>query len=229
MSDEVIELASFFPSKTHDTATDQYIAHHLNSIDRCIKNKLYSSAYSHLHLLYMTYIYIQLLRISTDMEKEFTFCWIGFPSQEKEFLTKPKSPFSFSEVNERTVFRFFRLIEFDDATIGDIARPIDMRNTRLHAKGDLFCDTEEEFSVELTAYVSRMKKVENKQFNYLNKIYKGVIESFQDPETRTFDYSPTLDDIESNLIEQYLTSSHQLTKLAHNRTDPLSIFIRDNY
>ena len=51
-------------------------------------------------------------------------------------MNAQKSPFAFSILNEKTVFRFFRLLDFDDATIGMISSCIKARNTIAHASGE---------------------------------------------------------------------------------------------
>gem|GEM_PF-5736299 len=51
-------------------------------------------------------------------------------------MNAQKSPFAFSILNEKTVFRFFRLLDFDDATIGMISTCVKTRNTIAHASGE---------------------------------------------------------------------------------------------
>ncbi len=91
--EDVYNLDKYFPSGLGVEQLDEYVGHHLASITSCIENQLNSSAYSHLHLLYMAFVYIQLLRIAREKEKEFEYRWIGFPAEEKNFIVKPKSPF----------------------------------------------------------------------------------------------------------------------------------------
>ena len=122
--EEVYELSRFFPQGTTDESLNSYIDHHLASVSRCIDNELYSSAYSHLHLLYMSFIYIQLLRIAKEREEEIKYARIGFPRQERDYSDSPTSPFSFSLVNETAVFRFFRLVGLADSDTGNIAKPV---------------------------------------------------------------------------------------------------------
>lgn len=219
--DSVYELASLLPFRTGLANVDEYLAHHYQCMTSCVEQELYSSAFSHLHLLYMTYVYIQLLRIAQDKEykKAFEYCWIGFPTQEKSFLKDPDSPFSFSPLNEKSVFRFFRLLGFDDATVGDIAKPVDDRNDKLHAAGAIFCSAEDEFEIEIQKYINRIKRIDVSQQKFLRNIYKSLIKTYDE------DYEIAQDDINTNFIEQYSLSESQLIGLAHNRTDKISIFI----
>lgn len=168
----------------------------------------------------MAFIYIQLLRIAREKKKEFEYGWIGFPSQEQDFLKNPTSPFSFAPVNEKSVFRFFRLVGFNDADIGNIASLIRTRNDRLHASGRLHCATLEEFSGEVAQYVGRMKLVIKNQFDFLNEIYAGLIVTYDE------DYEFTGDDLESNFTDQYFFSEYELGELSNGKKDKVSQFIQ---
>lgn len=218
--EDTYEFGRFFPYGTTDDTLNKYIEHHIVSLNSCVENELYSSAYSHLHLLYMAFIYIQLLRIAREKKKEFEYGWIGFPSQEQDFLKNPTSPFSFAPVNEKSVFRFFRLVGFNDADIGNIASLIRTRNDRLHASGRLHCATLEEFSGEVAQYVGRMKLVIKNQFDFLNEIYAGLIVTYDE------DYEFTGDDLESNFTDQYFFSEYELGELSNGKKDKVSQFIQ---
>ena len=221
--EEIYDLGRFFPYGTSDDNLNQYIGHHLASATKCVESELFSSAYSHIHLLYMAFIYIQLLRIAKEKEREFEYSWIGFPGQEKDFLKDPTSPFSFALINEKTVFRFFRLVGFDDASIGDIAHMIKIRNERMHATGKIYCSSVDEFEVELATYTKRMKLVLKNQQSFLVDIYAGLLDTFDE------DYTFTQDDLENNYIDQYLFSEYELTVLAKNRQDKISRYISELY
>lgn len=219
----VYKLGKFFPARTSISLLDQYLSHHLSSVMNCVENELYSSAYSHLHLLYMSFTYIQLLRIAKEKEQEFNYGWIGFPGQEKDYLKDPASPFSFSKVREQTVFRFFRLINLNDADIGNIAKPVDIRNKQMHASGVIYCADAESFEKELAGYINRMKLVIEKEMPLLQNIYKGLLDTYDD------EYKFMQDDLESNYQDQYMFSEYELILLARNRRDKVSVFIQQSY
>lgn len=220
---DVYEFEILLPLQSNDTSINAYVGHHYSCMVKCYDNQLYSSAYSHLHLLYMSYVYVQLLRIAKEMQQEFDFCWIGFPNQEKDFLKNPTSPFSFALINEKPVFRFFRLVGFDSQLLGEISKPVMTRNDRLHAKGDLFCDTENEFLDELSVYSGLIIKIDENQNTFLSKIYDEVVNDF------SVDYEISIDDIELSLLGQLSLSMHQIRALAENRRDSLSTYIKVNY
>lgn len=218
--EEIYKLQTFFPLVIDDTKVKDYLSHHLSHLQKCYENKLYSSAYPHLHILYMTFVYFQLLRIAKEKENEFKFCWIGLSSEEKEFLNKPTYPFSFSKVKEKSVFRFFRLIDFDDGTIGDLSSLVNDRNKTLHSTGDIFCANEDEFIKKYNDYLRKMTDIIHKQNIFLTGIYQSIIDTFE------LDYKPDNDDVSLSFGS---FSEFELKLLAENKFDQISVFIVENY
>jgi hypothetical protein len=64
--DEIYTLSQYFPLSSSDPTLEKYLDHHLGACLKCSENELYSSAYSHLHILYMIFVYVQLLRIAKE-------------------------------------------------------------------------------------------------------------------------------------------------------------------
>ncbi len=221
--DRVYEIADYFPRHISDTTLRNYVEHHVASLVKCVENELYSSAYSHMHLLYMAFIYLQILRISQLKEAEFRLCWIGFPVQEKDFLREPTSPFSFSSVNEKSVFRFFRLIGFEDGDVGDLSSIVKTRNDRLHASGVLFCENEEQFETEMNKYLEKMNTTIIKQADFLSKVYDEVINTYDE------EFIMNDDEIETSFEDRYYFSPTELKLLSNGRQDRASLYIVGSY
>ena len=221
--EEVQSLSQYFPLNIPDETLSKYVGHHLNNINKCVENELYSSAYSHLHLLYMAFVYIQLLRIAREKKEQFELCWIGFPNEEKDYLREPSSPFSFSNVKEKTVFRFFRLVGFDDGCIGDISQLVNKRNDRLHASGNIYCETLDDFLIEYKIYVQKIEMIINKQNNFLQEIYNSLVTTYDK------DYEVMADDIEINFANQYYFSENEMKALSLGKADVISTYIIANF
>lgn len=139
MIDNSNDIIRFLPIQIGDEGIIKYIRYHADNLDKSIKHNIESGIFFHVHILYMTFIYFQLLRISKEKHKEFRFSWI-LSSQEREFFKNPSSPFSFAPINEKTVFKFFRLLDFDDGFIGDISACVNERNDMSHATGVTISD-----------------------------------------------------------------------------------------
>ncbi len=219
--EELYTFSKYFPLKVSEPNLSKYIEHHLDHLINCGENGFYSSAFLHLHIVYMIFVYIQLLRIAKEKSQEFEFCWIGFPSQEKEFLKKPSSPFSFSMINEKTVFRFFRLVGFDDGSIGDISGIVNKRNKHLHANGNIFFKRKEDFVAEIELYESKFQCIIKKQRSFLESIYNSLIENYEEG------YMITFDELEYDFANQYFFSEYELKFLAEEKNDRVSAFINN--
>ena len=188
---EIHTLLQYFPMSIAASDLKKYLHHHFEHFIKCSENELYSSAYSHLHILYMIFVYIQLIRIANEKSQEFNLCWVGFPKQEQDFLKDPTSPFSFSKVQEKTVFRFFRLVGFDDGTTADISELVNKRNNHLHANGKIFFEQLEDFEREVGIYLKKMQAIVEKQKKFLETIYLSLIENYED------DFEITEDEIKN--------------------------------
>lgn len=220
--EELYKLASYFPYSFSDSTLKKYFEHHYKACYKCAENNLYSSAYSHLHILYMTFVYVQLLRISKEKSREFKLCWIGFPQQEKDFLRDTESVFSFSKIQEKSVFRFFRIIGFDDGVIGDISSLVNKRNNHLHANGRLFFENVGDFENEIEQYYKKIETIISKQKDFLKELYNIIIGGFET------DFEITEDVIKADFAEQYYFSKYEL-KLLKDKDDIVSQFIKDNW
>lgn len=218
--DEIYEISEYYPIRISDGELRSYLNHHITHLQSCYDKALFSSAYPHLHILYMIFVYFQLIRIAREKKKEFELCWIGFPSQEKSFLENPTHPLSFSRVNEKSVFRFFRLVGFDDGTIGDISALVSKRNECMHAAGKIHCHDMSEFEKELNEYGRRMRVIIDKQKLFLQGLYENNLSQFDQ------DYQITQDDIELNYGE---FSLFELRILARGKTDQVSSHLNSEY
>lgn len=219
MSDEIIEFWGYFPIQIEPELRG-YVDHHIGHLQKCCENGLYSSGYPHLHIIYMTFVYFQLLRIAKEKREVFQYSWIGFGQQEKEFLKNPEHPLSFSPINEKTVFRFFRLIDFDDGTIADLSALVNERNENHHAKGNITCKTEVDFDKKVAEYLRRMDDILEKQKDFLAAIYAQVCSSFGE------DYEMTSDDV---VLSFGAFSGFELKILVRNKNDAVSKYIYEKY
>lgn len=221
MNDELFEFRKFYPISINDLNLRAYIDHHLSHLQKCYENSLYSSSYPHLHILYMAFVYFQLFRIAKDKKIFFKHSLIGFLDVEKKILDKEfSSPLSFCHVNEKPVFRFFRLVDFDDSTIDNLASPIKVRNDNLHASGKIICQTEDEFEKQFALYKSKMTLIIKKQNSFLTKTYKEIIKTLGE------DYTLTNDDVELYFGS---FSSLELEILSKSKNDFASRYIYQEF
>lgn len=218
------EITQFLPMKVEDQHVAQYISYHIKKLDESIEHKIETWVFLHTHILYMTFIYIQLLRISKFKEREFKYSRIGLPSNEKDFAKTELSPFSFSGINEKTVFRFFRLLDFDDWMIGDISACVNERNKLLHATGNNF----ENLDQKIGKYITNIENIINKSKYFIQELYQWFIND--NPTLSEEWYKITYDDLETNLFLPYYISEYESKKLVkRNEEDKITKELKDNF
>ena len=223
--DEVFNLSQYFPLSISDPTLEKYINHHLGSCIKCTENELYSSAYSHLHILYMTFIYIQLFRIAQNKEREEEF--VNFlqdfktKNGAKDLKKEVKHPFELSLANEKSIFDFFYILGFEYKFVKDISEVVKTRNDHLHANGKLFFETSEDFENEVEIYINNMQTIIKKQSDFLGNVYQTLISGYEEG------FEITNDEIETNFADSYYFSEYELKLLADGKSDIVSKFIID--
>lgn len=90
------------------------------------------------HMLYMSYVYFSVWQIKQAQPDDFAKSIIFMKKEEEAGLIKASSPFSFSEINERTIFKFLRLAGCENQHIGKFQKLVDQRNEIAHPNGNIF-------------------------------------------------------------------------------------------
>lgn len=216
MNEEVAGIADYLPMKSRDQRVEKLVDHHLNHLFRCVENELFSSSLIHLHILYMVFIYVQVQRIANANLDAFRYSLIGFSREEKDLLKEPDYPLLLALINEKTVFRFFRLINVDDGTIGMASGPVDARNKHFHASEDIACETEDQFELIFNGYIRNMDKLLSYEKQTIVNAFIGL------PNYKRLNqrgYTITRDDLELGVTLPGYFSRKELTlAVAGNRT-----------
>jgi hypothetical protein len=225
MEEEIKFVRQYLPVVSNYVQLGEFIEYHYSHLEGCVKNGLYTSSLTHLHILYMVFVYIHIFRIADKNRESFKNSLVGFPREEKELLKEPDFPLILSVINEKTVFRFFRLNNFSEQLIGEIATPVKTRNECLHANGMIVCDSEDKFELELKSYISKMDKINAGNTNILNSLYEHyALDSLMLDE----EYELTTDDIETNILLGAGFSLEELRLMVSGREDSVSKFIAEN-
>ncbi len=180
----VYELRAYFPIMIKNESETNYINSHFELLEKCVKDNLFQDAFLHLHILYMSFVYFQLFRIKKVKDRDFNFGCIGF-AREKEALENATSPFTFAVINEKSIFHFFRLVGFDDSSIGSIAKCVEKRNDFAHANGIISFSNEDEFTETLDEYLRNFDNIVRKQSSFLI----GLFDEFNKMKPSDFQYT----------------------------------------
>ncbi len=225
--EEVYNFAKYFPISIADTTLEEYFEHHLNALLKCCENQLFSSAYFHLHVLYMVFIYVHLFRIAKSKERESDFNQyiqdFKTKTNSKDLKIKIEHPFMFAVANEKAIFDFFYILWFEYKRIKEISELVNIRNEQLHANGELFFKKQEDFEIIFDKYIEKMIMIIAKQKIFLWAIYDDLVQNYE------LWFEMTQDEIETNFAAQYFFSENELKLLAQDKNDIVSKFIAENF
>jgi hypothetical protein len=130
------EILDYLPISAVDKEdVSLYVQNITNLILVNYRYEQYQFAYFGLHLLYMTYIYFTVWKISKvipDRYRDATIFARAYNSRGLDFLNI-KSIFQYSLVPEKELPKIFRLIGLDGGQLGNISGLVDTRNDMAHA------------------------------------------------------------------------------------------------
>ncbi|HBM66134.1 hypothetical protein LZ639_03065 [Pseudomonas stutzeri] len=134
--DAALEIHNYLPLAYPSASEGEYIGFVWEAFESNYVAGKYQFAMLAFHMLYMSYVYFSVWQIKQAKPEAFTHAML-FQQKEKELLTA-SSPFTFSEVNERSIFKFLRLAGCENQHIGKFQRLVDQRNEIAHPNGNIF-------------------------------------------------------------------------------------------
>ena len=76
MIESSLDITRFLPINSGDKSISDYIQYHTEHLDKSIEHGIETGVFFHVHILYMVFVYFQLLRISQIKTQEFKYSWI---------------------------------------------------------------------------------------------------------------------------------------------------------
>ena len=146
MIEEAGELEAFLPQSFRTTKERDYVRFLWDAFNTNTEHGKFQFAFLAYHMLVMSFVYFNIWQIKLIRKEQFENAMVGFSKDIEKNLIEATSPFVFSTVNERSVLRFLKLIQCDNAKIGTYAKLVDERNDTAHANGNIFFNTEDELS-----------------------------------------------------------------------------------
>lgn len=134
--DAALEIHEYLPLAYPSAGEGEYIRFVWEAFESNYVAGKYQFAMLAFHMLYMSYVYFSVWQIKQAKPEAFTHAML-FQQKEKELLAA-SSPFTFSEVNERSIFKFLRLTGCENQHIGKFQKLVDQRNEIAHPNGNIF-------------------------------------------------------------------------------------------
>lgn len=206
---DIIDYLPINPEDEKDIVS--YISNLSEAIILNYQNKQFQFAYFGIHLLYMTYIYCTVSKVSTVCRKRYLYVGaFAKPYSGKIFdIEKIKSIFDYSSISEVEIGKFFKSIDIDPDYIKTIKEIVKFRNSMAHASGKFEINTEEEFNDRVNAIFISMSNIQTTLIPYIQKWYCSIIDKFSKGEY-TNEYSDAKDLIEAIIIQEFNISKIEL-------------------
>jgi hypothetical protein len=195
--EEAAELGNYLPLSFKTPKEQEYVAFLWDAFETNYAHGNYQFAFLAYHMLAMSFVYFNIWQIKQTEPADFAKGLIGFAKDEKDLLAAT-SPFVFSAVNERTVLRFLKLIDCDNAKIGTYAKLVDDRNDTAHPNGNIFFSTQGALDTKITEILRVVAEIQRHSKPVIEHCYREFLLQSWAPEER--EYADAADQIREVLI-----------------------------
>ena len=209
------ELVDYLPRSFKTPNEEDYIAFLWDAFETNYQAGKYQFAFLPYHMLTMSFIYVVIWQIRKNESEDFKKATIGFGKNVEDDLNKGDSPFHFSKISERSVLRILKLINCDNAKIGNYAKLVDDRNETAHANGNIFFKDQDALDIKINQILRIVEEIQTHSTTVIQKCYKTFLIRSYDEQEREY-YDP-VDQIQEVLIHGNFMSQKDIeTCLAFN-------------
>lgn len=174
---DIINYLPIDPIDEEDVIT--YIENITNLITVNYKYGQYQFAYFGLHLLYMTYIYCTVWKISRILPERYSDAVVfarTYSNREKDMdIDNIGTIFQYSLIPEKDISKIFKIIDLDKSQISNVGILVDVRNEMAHASGKFEILTEDNFSVKANTILNSIRNIHNRMDKQIRKWFKQIL------------------------------------------------------
>ncbi|HEH9402026.1 TPA: hypothetical protein SIA35_004138 [Aeromonas sobria] len=200
--DTALEVHDYLPLSYPSEGEADYIIFVWEAFQSNYEAGKYQFAMLAFHMLYMSYVYFSVWQIKQAKPEAFTHA-VLFQQKEKELLTA-SSPFTFSEVNERSIFKFLRLAGCENQHIGKFQKLVDQRNEIAHPNGNIFFSDQEAADKRIEEVMQQIRGIQIHMKTVLHICMLQFLRDSANPEER--EIADSKDHVEMNfLLKHYLS------------------------
>jgi hypothetical protein len=175
MIEDAQDILNYLPSYYYSEKEQEYLAFLWDTFTCNYENEKYQFAFIAYHMLFMMYVYFSIWKIKEMRNDCFHKALIGFGKDIESKFLNAVTPFSFSELSERNILRFFKLIGFDNAKIGDWAKIVDQRNDVAHSNGNIFFSLQEQLDDQISQILGCIKEMQKNMKLILYEIFSDAL------------------------------------------------------
>jgi hypothetical protein len=206
MIEEAARLEAYLPLSYRTPKERDYIRFLWEAFDTNVEHGKYQFAFLAYHMLVMSFVYFNIWQIRLIRPGPFETAMVGFSKDMEKDLMGATSPFVFSAVGEKSVLRFLKLIQCDNAKIGTYAKLVDERNGTAHANGNISFNSEDQLARKVRDVLRTVEEIQRHSAPAIGEGYKDFLIASQDPETRQ--HTDDEEQIEEVLVKElYMSAS----------------------
>lgn len=200
--DAALEIHDYLPLAYPSAGEGEYIRFVWEAFESNYEAGKYQFAMLAFHMLYMSYVYFSVWQIKQAQPEAFTHA-VLFQQKEKELLTA-SSPFTFSEVNERSIFKFLRLAGCENQHIGKFQKLVDQRNEIAHPNGNIFFSDQATADQRIEEVMQQIRGIQNHMPSVLHACLLQFLRDSANPDEREIADSEV--HVEMNFLHKHYLS-----------------------
>ena len=201
-------IFEYLPIKFKSEKDQEYIHFLWDAFQSNYESGKYQFAYLAYHMLFMSFIYFTIWKVKNNLSEDFQKALIGFQSETEKIFEKATSPFVFHKINERTIFRFLKLIGCEKVNIGNYVKMVDDRNNIAHSNGNIFYNAQEIIDEKINKLLKLVDEIHDHSRTIILKCFHTFLIESSDPETR--EYPDSSNQINEILIQKNYFSQHDI-------------------
>ena len=196
--EEFYEIMRYLPASYKSPEEQNYNANLVELFPIAYDAGKYDFALFSCHMLYMSFVFFSLWQIKKALPNEFASSMVGFQKDEETRISNAQTPYVFSSIKEKTVFRFFKLLGCKNEAIGKFAKLVDYRNDIAHPNGIIQCKEQKDADFRLSEVLAQMKAIQLCMIPVIHSCLREFLLSSGNPDTR--EYPDPTDQIREILI-----------------------------
>jgi len=186
MNEDAYKIHGFMPYLFKTEQEQEYIDFLWDSFQSNYKNQKYQFAFIAYHMLFMSSVYFLIWKLKKRKPEDFKKALIGFSKEVENNFLQATSPFTFSEVNESQVFRFFKLLQCDNSKIGNYVKIVHDRNSIAHSNGVIFFNAQQSADEKISEILRCIEEINEHAKHMIDNIFKEFLENNWNPDGREF-------------------------------------------
>ena len=203
-----LEIHDYLPQAYPSASESEYIRFIWEAFESNYVAGKYQFAMLAFHMLYMSYVYFSVWQIKQAQPDDFAKSIIFMKKEEEAGLLKASSPFSFSEINERTIFKFLRLAGCQNQHIGKFQKLVDQRNEIAHPNGNIFFSDQATADLRVEEVMQQIRGIQTHMPAVLHACLLRFLRDSSNPEER--EIADSKDHVEMNFLHKHYLSRQDI-------------------